>query len=95
MAECAKGDRGVANIRLVGEHDLQDGDVVDDGRRDGGDEQEDGCGKQQEGAHMVEDACLGHSEDEMRWCCSVGIVGQEWRSAKIAGRRAHVESQRR
>ena len=32
----------MANVGLVREHDLQNGDVSDDRRRDGGDEEEDG-----------------------------------------------------
>lgn len=37
MAEGAEGDGGVADIGVVGEHDFEDGDVIDDRGGDGGD----------------------------------------------------------
>ena len=62
MSKCPKRDRRVADIGEVGEHHLQERDIRDDGRRDGRDEQENRCGKEQKGANMVEDAGLveGH-----------------------------------
>ena len=47
MAEGAERDAGVAQRGLVRQHDFEDGDVADDGRRDGGHEQED-AGEQEE-----------------------------------------------
>lgn len=37
VAEGAEGDGGVADIGVVGEHDFEDGDVIDDRGGDGGD----------------------------------------------------------
>lgn len=60
MAEGAERDAGVAEVAGVGEGDLQDGDVADDGGGDGGDEEEDG-GEEEEGdAEPVEGRCAGH-----------------------------------
>jgi hypothetical protein len=60
VSESSKGNARVAHITLVGEHDLHDRDVMDDWRRDGGDQQQDGSCEQEEGADMVEDSCLAH-----------------------------------
>lgn len=57
MAKGAEGDGGV-----VGEGDLQEAEVVNDWGGDGGDEEEDGCCKEQEGAHVVEHAGSRHFE---------------------------------
>ena len=53
MAEGAEGDGRVADGRLVGQHDFEDGDVVDDGGGDGGDEQEDGGDEEEDDADPV------------------------------------------
>jgi len=60
IAKCAKGDRGVAQSRGVGECHLQQGDVMDDRRGDGGDEEEDrGC-EEEERSYMVKNSGTGH-----------------------------------
>jgi hypothetical protein len=53
MAEAAKCDRRVANIALVSEHDLENGDISNDRRRDSGDQEEDGCDEQEGHADPV------------------------------------------
>ena len=67
----SEGHGGVADISLVGEHDLQDRNVPDDGCGDGRDEEEDRRGEEEEGADMVEDSGLGHL-DGVDGCCSTG-----------------------
>jgi hypothetical protein len=42
VSKGTKCDRRIANVGFVREHNLQNGDVSDDRRRDGGDEEEDG-----------------------------------------------------
>ena len=42
VAKGPEDDRRVTDIRLVGEHDLENGDVLNDRRGDGGDEEENG-----------------------------------------------------
>ena len=58
VTEAAKCYRGMANIRLVHQFDLQDGNVANDRRRDGGNEEEDGGGEEEEGADMVKEAWM-------------------------------------
>lgn len=48
VAEAAKCDGGMANVGLVGEHDLENGDVANDRGRNGCD-QEKKCGDEDEG----------------------------------------------
>lgn len=52
----------MSDITLVGKHNLQDWDIIDDWRRDGGDQQQNSSCEQEEGADMVEDSCLGHCD---------------------------------
>jgi hypothetical protein len=51
VAEGAEGDDV-----LIGELDLEQGDVLHDGGGDGGDEEEDGGGEEEEGAEVVEES---------------------------------------
>jgi len=54
----AKCDGGVADVREVGEHHLQDREVVNHWGGDGGDEKEDCSGEEEECADMVEHSSL-------------------------------------
>jgi len=45
---------------LVCESHLQDGEIIDDWRSYGGDEEEDGSGEEEKGAKMVEDSSVSH-----------------------------------
>jgi hypothetical protein len=56
MAKATKRHRGIANVRLVGQLDLQDCNVSNHGGRNGGNEEEHGRGEEENGANMVEDA---------------------------------------
>lgn len=58
MTKGAKSDGRVADVGEVGEHHLQNREVLDNWCGDGGDEEEDGSGEEQEGADMVESASL-------------------------------------
>jgi len=60
VAKCPKCDRRVAKVALVGEHHLQDCDVTNDRRRDGGDEEQNRGDEEEEGADMVKDASFCH-----------------------------------
>jgi len=52
----------MADIALVGKHDLQDRDIIDDWRRDCSDQQQDSSDEEEKGADMVEDSCFGHCD---------------------------------
>lgn len=52
----------MAGVGLVGERHPQDGDIIYNRCGDGGDEEQDRCYEEQEGADMMEDACLRHCE---------------------------------
>lgn len=60
VAKGSECDGGIADIRPVRERHLQDADVSNDGRRNGGNEKKDRSSKQQEGAEMMEDSSSGH-----------------------------------
>ncbi len=60
MTKGPECDGGVAKIGLVGEHHLQDANISNDGRGDGGDEEEYGSYEQQEGAQMMKDSSFLH-----------------------------------
>jgi hypothetical protein len=65
VAKSSECDGGVADISLVGERHLQDGDVSHNRRRDCGDEEQNRCHEEQEGADMMENARLRHFD----LCC--------------------------
>ena len=58
MAEGSKSDGGVSDVGRVGQVHFQDADVADDGRGDGGDEEEDGGDEEEGYADEVDDS--GH-----------------------------------
>jgi len=62
VSKGSKGNTRVSDIALVGKHNLHDRDVMDDWRRDGGDQQQNRCCEEEEGAHMVEDSSFGHCD---------------------------------
>lgn len=66
MSERAECHARMAYVRLVREHDFEDGDVADDGGGDCRDQEEDGCDEEEghadPGALLV--SCLYHI---MRW----------------------------
>jgi len=57
-----KRNTRMPDIALVGEHNLQDRDIIDDWRRDGGDQKQDGGCEEEESANMVEDSCFSHCD---------------------------------
>ncbi len=79
MAKGAEGDGGVADIGLVGEHDLQDGHVTNNRCCNGGYEKQNRCYEEQEGADMMEDACLCHCD--CVWLSRIDVLvgrGTKW-----------------
>jgi len=60
VSKCAKCDRRVSNISLVGEHHLQHRNVVDDRCRDRGDEKKNRSCEDKERANMMEHSCFCH-----------------------------------
>jgi len=50
VAESAEADGRVADLRVVGEGDAQEAEVVDEGRRDGGEEQAEGGDEEEQDA---------------------------------------------
>jgi len=62
VAKSAERYRGVADVGFVGKHHLQDTNITNDGRGDGGDEKEDSRDKEKEGTEVVEDSCFMHRD---------------------------------
>lgn len=56
MTKGAKSNRGVSNVRKIGEHHLQNRNISNNWCANGGDEEEDGSGEEEKGADMVKGA---------------------------------------
>lgn len=62
VAKGTECDHGFVAAGAILELDLQDGDVIDDRSRDGGDEEEDGGGEQKESSNVVDNTGASHLE---------------------------------
>ena len=93
MTECAKGDGGVADVGVIGEHHLQDSNISDYWRRNGRDEEQDGSGKEKEGANVVHNACfVSHFGGSVSVrlalrCCGEVRKGVRWRRKQLRGQK--------
>jgi hypothetical protein len=58
----AEGDAGVADVGVVGQDDLEHGEVANDGRADGGYEEEDSANEEEESAKKMDGANFCHPE---------------------------------
>ena len=56
----SKVDGGMVGVGRVAELDLQQGEIVDDGRRDTGDDEQHGSSEEGKGADVVEEAGSRH-----------------------------------
>jgi len=72
VAERTKGDG-----RSVGERHLHDGDIIYDGRADGGDEEENSGSEEEEGPDMMKEPGVGHLEERWGRFAWLGMEGIE------------------